>query len=300
MNQKHIISIIATILLGFNGFSQGLGGSPGEVANLNITSFFNEEAPFEKYQLNLNGGIPINKKSFILLGLSSSMYDFDFSQNRVSGLGDSNGYVFRARLGYRRILNNNWSLIGSISPTISSNLESSLTSEDFLFNSIAAASKKWGNGENEKNLTVGLLYGNALGAPRLIPVINYQNRINKHWEYAIGIPVAKLQYYFSERSSISFTAGLEGFYINNSRDKEFNNVDLKNSKLAGNLILTGLDYRKQFADNWIININAGFNPIYNLEIQDGDQNTLFDLDTSTSFYIGTRIAYKIDFNKNKK
>ncbi len=73
--------------------------------------------------------------------------------------------------------NEKWALVGVLEPTLASDFESSLSSDDFVLQSTAMVSKTI---SPKLNLGAGLIYTTRFGSPRVIPVMPIKFKSNKH------------------------------------------------------------------------------------------------------------------------
>ncbi|APG64483.1 hypothetical protein LPB136_03495 [Tenacibaculum todarodis] len=87
--------------------------------------------------------------------------------------------------------NEKWNLLVNLKPTLASDFEAKLSSDDFIFQGAVTATRKF---SSSFKLGGGLAYSARLGSPRLIPLINLQYKNNKH-EINAFLPIsAKYSY----------------------------------------------------------------------------------------------------------
>lgn len=235
-------------------------------------------------------------KNLVLnVGLGYGITEIDFNRTNVpfEVTGFNTIHNLRTTLSLIKPLKKKWVLIGSFSPTISSNLEKSIGSEDFIFNTAVMAIKKWKTKNHDATLRLGLLYGTPFGQPRTIPIISYQSQLNHRWSYSLGLPITELSYLFNSKHQLSFQLRPEGFFANNSGILTITNEEFIHTKLQYNGIRAGLNYVFRFAKNFEVDFSAGNILKSNLKIIDQGQNELFDFESENSPFLSLGLRYTI-------
>lgn len=261
------------------------------------------DVQFQKTHLSLGGGFKLGEKSIMGVRVGYTLIDTYFKENpSFVGFEDfENLNLINLNVFYRLTLKEDWAFNIALMPVLSSTLQTSITAEDLIFNSMSSLTKKWRNDNGEKRLlTFGLLFGTQFGAPRLLPLINYTHEINKSSKYMIGLPVTGYFHTIDEKNTIDFTIRPEGFFVNNPATNSFEpNSMVRDANLQFNAFRFGVGYHLKFNTNWVTHFNLGFVPASNLEVVDSDNNTLYDFDADASVFLNIALSFNINRKKNE-
>ena len=254
----------------------------------------------QNYGLNLNLGKPLKKG---VLGIGIGYQYFDFSFNESTNIVDlstfENMHTVNARIFYRRPLKNNWGVLISGGTALASNFGNGISSEDFVFNAIVGFTKRWGNQMRNSNLLIGAFYGTQFGEPTVFPAISFNQKLNEHWSYSLGIPVTGITYKINEKHRIALLASPQGIFGNNSNEIAVDgNRTLTNTKLQFNGINTRLSYRYLFTRNLAFVGDLGFVPNPTLKILDNENEEIFDLHPASGAYFNVGIQFVLQRPKN--
>ncbi|UJH69141.1 DUF6268 family outer membrane beta-barrel protein [Allomuricauda sp. SCSIO 65647] len=302
--------ILLLVLLGsFKCFNQmPIMVTPGEIQPVSIQYGFLPDlggTEITNYRIDLNMARPVGK-SIIGFNIGYQYYDFVFdeSTNVIDLTTYENMHVARVGLSFIRPLKNSWGLMLMGGTSLMSNLGNGVGSEDFVFNSIGAVTKRWGNFDRNTVLMLGVLYGTQLGEPTILPAVSLRQKLNEHWSYSLGLPITGINYSINDRHL--FTASLmpEGLFGNNSNEVavEGNRI-LTNTKLQFNGINASLAYRLKFAKNLALTVRGGFVPAATLKVLDDESEEIYDLDPGSGAYfrVGLNLVLnRKQLNKNKK
>ncbi len=270
-------------------------GNPGEVDLAGVEygvfpELGNTEVNY--FGANFNFGKPIGK-GVLGLGLRYQNFDFSFDEatNQLDFSSYENAHAIRFNLFYRLRLKNSWSVLASLGPSLMSNFEGGINSEDFVANAILLLSKRWGDQKRNSSLSFGVFYGTQFGEPTIFPALSFRQQLNEKWSYSIGLPVTGISYQINERSRISFRAQPQGIFANNSSEVMVNNDLLTNTKLQFNGFGLGLVYRHRLAKFLVVEANGGFLPVSNLKILDTDNEEIYDFDPGSGAYFNLGLRF---------
>lgn len=253
------------------------------------------------YGINLNLMKPVSNW-MIGFGVNYEYLHFDFDESDVDT--DLSGYEklhsIRTNLLVRKPLKNNWSIMVSAGPNIMSTLDGGINTEDVIFNTLSAATKRWGDFSKNTTLMIGVLYGSQLGRPMFIPAINVRRQVNEKLSFMFGIPMTGIDYRIDDQNRISLNMRPQGVYANNPNPNLIENGEmLENTKLRFNGLNTQLSYRRKLSSNISAVAEGGYVPASILSIEDSSNNELLDLDPNAGAYfkVGLRfsISPKMDF-----
>ncbi|MEM9001392.1 MAG: DUF6268 family outer membrane beta-barrel protein [Bacteroidota bacterium] len=296
---KKAILLIA-ICFSFKMYAQILGGNPGETQPIAIEYGYMPDldgTEISNYRINLNTVIPAGK-NIVGVGLGYQYYDFVFDETtNVIDLGTyENIHVVRANVSLIRPLKNSWGLLVSAGTSLMSNLGDGVSSEDFVFNTLGAVTKRWGNFERNSTLMLGILYGAQLGEPTILPAISFQQKLNAHWSYSLGLPTTGVNYTINEKHQLSTSLRPEGLFANNSNEVAVDgNRLLTNTKLQYNGLNAELSYRLKFTKNLALTAKTGLMAITTLKVLDDDNEEIYDLDPGSGAYF--RVGLQLVLNR---
>ncbi|MDT0606801.1 DUF6268 family outer membrane beta-barrel protein [Croceitalea rosinachiae] len=296
--KKGIIYI--TLLIGFQSFGQAMLmlGNREELnpVGINFSSIPNlGGTEVTSYGANLNFGIPL-KKGLIGLSLGYQNHDFVFSEstNLIDLSSFENIQVIRSNVSYMVPLKDSLNFILSAGTSLMSNFGDGLSSEDFVFNAIIGALKRWGNNERNSALLIGALYGTQFGEPTLLPAISFNQKLNEHWGYSLGLPVTGVNYQINEKHRLSFLVSPHGIFGNNSNEERVEgNRLLSNTKIQFNGINTRISYQFKFTKYLAFFAEGGFILNSVLKILDNDNNEIIDLNPGSGTYFNTGLRLVI-------
>ncbi|WP_299433508.1 DUF6268 family outer membrane beta-barrel protein [uncultured Aquimarina sp.] len=262
------------------------------------------DTQIEKYAVNLNFGTKLGK-NLLGFGFSYTYYDFLYKKDSFIDF-DLAPYEtihnIQFRFFYKYSIGDSWSGIFMFSPSISSNLQGSLSGNDLIINSIASISKKWGDNDTFSLFTFGIGFGTPFGEPQLFPAISFRKKVNSQWNYVLGLPETSLNYNYGERHTFSGKATFNGLFGNASSSTILPDNSLQtDTKLQFNSLNTGFQYNYRIQPNWTTVISLGYTPWNQLRVLDNHNNELYDLGSNSSFYISMGLKFNINkmMNENK-
>ena len=201
---------------------------------------------------------------------------------------------FSFKLAYQRSLSENWALKLIAESQVSSNFDDNeIKSNDIFFNAMATLQKY--NTKNNTLLTFGAAYDIKYGLYYPIPVVSYTKRIDESWAYKIGFPDARVKYSISENHDFEGFATLNGFTGNINDGVDVHKIEY-NGTLRQTSYLLGLGYNISFLKNFKASLSGGYSLYNKLQIQDYNNDEVYDFDASNSFYLNLGVKYKF---KNK-
>ena len=254
------------------------------------------------YGLNISFPKRIGK-SALIFGVGYQYYDFTFNEstNVVDLSSYANMHMVRSNISYVRPLKNSWGIMISVGTSLMSNFGDGISAEDFVFNAILGVTKKWGDNTRNSNLLVGAFYGTQFGEPTVFPALSFNQKLNEHWSYSLGIPVTGLTYNINTKHRLAVLASPQGIFGNNSNTVAVDgNRTLANTKLQFNGINTRLTYRYLFTKNLAFVAEAGFVPNPTLKILDDENEEIFDFNPESGAYANIGLRFVIQKKSNDK
>lgn len=275
---------------------KGYGQLERDVFSFNYTlaPIGNDGVDFYKTDFKLN--IPVKlKKGVLINSVGYDYYQLSYSNAPVNTEELNSFHGVNYRFTYLYPLNNKWNLSAGVGVSIASNLASSITKEDFLFNGGVTAIKKGGTYKKPSLFVFGLGYSTLAGKPSVLPLISYSKKVNDTFSYGIGFPNTYATYILNDRNSFNASLWQNGFYANLSNPVGVTMMDDAN-KASYTDISLGLDYAYQMDNTWAITFKAGYSFHNTYELLDRDNNTVYDFDLGPKPYFSTGIKLNL---KNK-
>ena len=145
-------------------------------------------------QVDTHIKIPIAKTGEVEDGLF--LYSFNLREREIIIEGPGNEFDNKQRLydvsvpiTYVKKQSSETTYIASIAPGLKSSLEY-VNTKDFAVNAVAQVIKTY----DQHDYQYGLVYTNAFGKERLVPLAAYRYKPNAHWDLTLGFPVTYASY----------------------------------------------------------------------------------------------------------
>ena len=246
-----------------------------------------------RYRAVLNAPLKLSEKeNYFIVGAEYNRYDFDFNQPLPFETGTLERlHIIDLNLGYTFQWNEDWRLIGVLTPRLSSNFEAGIGNNDLRLNAAAAFLKEGKDTDKPSVLVLGLSYNSATGLPFPLPLVYYTKKFHPNWSYAIGIPTWDLKYHGKNKKHVAYTVlFLDGYFVNIQNDilipNESGGTAISLSALVG-----AVGYQYKFTKEISVYGLFGYSLLQESLIRDADRNRAFTLNDEGNFYL--RIGFKI-------
>lgn len=189
-------------------------------------------------------------------------------------------------IGYMQKLKNNWSMMGMVSPKISSNLTSSVQWKDIRLMGMLMFTKKV---KPNLDLQFGLMYSSTTGIPAPLPMFSLMWQCSEKWSVNLGFPRFQINYKLGENTEISTNLTMVGDNYTLSENlynegKKIDNIRIMN--IGGGLMLTQKLYKMVK-----FNLSSGFTFYRKFEFLDEkDSIKKYDLDNDLYIKVGISIG----------
>lgn len=239
------------------------------------------------------------KKGFLIQSVSFDYYKFNYDANLLPYTESlERFYAANYRVNYTRPISKKWELGLNFLVGTQSNFSTSLSSEDFnlgggLFMTKASIGKK-----SRSRLVVGINFTNALGEPRLLPMIGYTKIYHNGNAFALGFPSTFYKYQINPKTSLKTMLDFNGFYMNIGDRPRFD----QNTNISRAFFLTGglgLELKRKVDQNWAVFLKSTYSLINDYTLLDEDQVEIFDFNLDPVVYISTGVTFNINRKKNK-
>ncbi|MCK0146709.1 DUF6268 family outer membrane beta-barrel protein [Arenibacter sp. F26102] len=212
--------------------------------------------------------------------------DVPFETDQIEGF-----HTFALKLQYNRLLKNNWGITLMAQSQISSNFdEMDFSEKDLFFNGALIFDKL--NEEKRSMWSFGVINDAQYGLYFPIPTVSYTKRINDFWAYKLGVPDSRVKWTWNKNSNFEAFAALDGFSGNINDDIEIYKEDYVGT-LRQTSVVSGLAYNFNFWRNFQLNAKSGYTLYNHMEVQNYDNEEIYDFDLANGWYFNVGMSYKL-------
>lgn len=244
-----------------------------------------------RYRILLNAPFKVNKKDFLVVGGEYNEFDIDFrkefpfDKENVEKL-----HIIDLNLGYITKWNDNWRLVGIVTPRIASNLTEGTTSDDFFFNATATFWKENDTTEKPYRIVLGLSYNSTTGLPFPLPLVSYYRRFHPNWSFTLGIPKSNFKYHPSESHTLQLALNLDGYFINVQNDIELPDGNI-GSRISLSALVANIGYQYNINKNMAFYTLFGRSLILDSTLRDDNRNDVFLLNNEANLFL--RMGFRV-------
>lgn len=281
------ILLFSFIFIG-NGYSQGFKLAGIKYANYlksplkNVSG--NQENSFQEFGAFVNFPKVLKKDTTILINgvgygwAKATMYNYPMLQTSEY---QKKLQSFYYQLTFLHTWNEKWSLVASLKPTIASDFDQKLSSDDLVFQGSVTAMRKI---NDRLKLGFGIANSTRWGSPITIPVVSLQYKSHRH--KLEGVLPAKIVYTYALpkekwQLGIGYTRSGANFNISDTNIGAFDKINYSraNIGLSANYRLTkllrleahggvsaGRIYRLIDSDNNVLDFDSKASPYFSLGI----------------------------------
>ena len=245
-----------------------------------------------RYRALVNVPFKINQNDYLILGAEYNEFDIEFRKETpfdkdvIEQL-----HIADFNLGYITEWNENWRLVGIVTPRLASNLKGGISSDDLFFNATASLWKEAKDVEKPFRIVLGLAFNSTTGIPIPLPLVSYYRRFHPKWSYTLGIPRTNFRYHISDRHTLQLALLLDGYFINVQDD-----IELPDNKVGSRISLSALVatlwYQYNINKNMAFYANFGRSLILDSTLRDDNRNDVFLLNNEANLFLrgGFRIS----------
>lgn len=277
-----------------------------DLARLEYTYFPQRDSDnnFQRVRFSANLPLKLNDEgAYLVPGVEYRNVQFDFrDQPNFSTGGLTNFDSYQVTLGYTFKFSEYVRFAARAGTLIASNFENDkLIGEDILFSGAAFLIKdKTGKGEANKpwRLITGLSYSTKAGIPIPLPFVYYFKQFSPKWSYGIGVPKSNIKYEFNKKNRLQLLATLDGFFANiqNNRNIPVDNTSSRFSvadSISMTVAIAALGYERYFTDHLVFYLYSGFTFINDIRLRDQNEEDVFTINESNTFYFRGGLKFKI-------
>ncbi len=244
-----------------------------------------------RYKFLINAPIKVNADDYLVVGAEYNEFDIDFSQD----LEFNESVVDKLRiidlnLGFIKKWNDNWRLIGIITPRIASNLTSGVSGDDFFFNATATFLKDKKDVDKPFRIVLGLSFNSTTGLPIPLPLVSYYKRFHPKWSFTLGIPRSNFKYHLSKKHTFQLASLLDGYFINIQEDFVLQDGATA-SRISLSALVGTLGYQYNITKEMSLYILGGRTILQEGILRNDKRERVLTLNNEPNFYL--RTGFKI-------
>ncbi|MEO9872052.1 DUF6268 family outer membrane beta-barrel protein [Ekhidna sp.] len=257
--------------------------APGDDANFSYNS----------KRILFNVPFRIHDKAYFFAGVDYTATNINLREEMDSyDKSDTDNFTeIDLNLTYTSMMNNDWRFGVQITPSVNSNLQDGLMSQDLLMSGVIVFVKDKKNSDSAKKpfrIIAGLSYSTNSRRPIPFPFISYYRKFHRKWSYNVGAPVSNVQYHISEKHRIKVYAEGDGFNAHIQNGVIVNEMDRAN-RLRMLLILTGLRYEYKVSKHIESYLNVTRTVFSDVQLRDDMENVFVPaIDNLMHYRIGLR------------
>lgn len=253
-----------------------------------------EDDLFEYQKANIKLGLPPIKMNTITIYNTIGVDYHHFKYQPSVPVFSKNIKQFY-NINYSVLLNykisKNWSFNVLAMPHIVSNLEGNIEADDFNINGIVFIEKKFKkkNATGYYKLTFGAGYLTMAGKTMINPTVSLMAKVNGKLSFVLGIPNTYIKYNLNDRHSIKLLGDLNDYSANLNTP-----VHLRNAKIDSAIytsVSAGLEYNYWMTNNLGIMVRGLYSVYDNYELQDSNENTVYDFNPKSKPSITVGIKF---------
>jgi hypothetical protein len=280
-------SLVLVLVMGAIFIAQG---QTPDVFRVEYMLMPRNRADVETSRIKLVANFPIpvrNKNDYLVIGGEYNRYNFEVPDSLFANSSDLKKlHIIDLNLAYVHKLNEDWRLVGVITPRWSSNFVDELQEEDFNINYTAGAYKDKKNIEKPYKLVVGLSYNTSSPIEVPLPVLYYEKRFHPNWAYILGVPKSGMKYYTPKSHFFQAELFLDGYYVNIQNDILLSDNNLSTDVSYTALLLT-LGYQYKITKDMSVYLIGGHSLFQNGALRDNQRKDIFTLNDDAGLYFRT-------------
>jgi hypothetical protein len=258
----------------------------------------NNQVDFSQSRTLIN--LPMElKQGFLFHSVSFDYYRLNYNANLMPYTESlERFYTMNYRINYTRNLSDTWQIGMNFLVGAQSNFSTSISSEDFNLGGGLFVVKNSSENKSRSRLVIGLNFSNALGEPRLLPMIGYTKTYNNGNAFALGFPNTFYNYQFNPKTSVRALLDFQGFYANVGDRPVFT----QNETISRAFFLSaglGLQLKRKVDKNWSVFLKSTYSFLNDYTLLNEAEEEIFDFGLDPVFYIATGVTFNIHRKKNK-
>jgi len=289
--KNHILIALASLFCGCLSFAQT--SDLLRLEYLNIPNS-NSKNSISRFRALIQAPLKVSEGNYIVIGGEYRYIDFTFEDVPFSTDDLQSIQNVEASLGFlHRSKNTDWIYAGKVAGRISSNFETKLTSDDYIYIVTGYAIRdRTDEGKSDKpnRLILGLEYSTTPGRNYPLPIINYYREFAPKWTYTLGVPKTNIRYKFDDKNHIQAFATLDNIFANIQGNKTIDGRVAEN--ISATLVLAGLGYEYYFTKHLLYYGYVASSVTNDYRLRDNEREDIYTIDDKNTIYFRTGIKFK--------
>jgi len=235
-----------------------------------------------EYNANFQFALKLKeKKTYMIHRLNFNKFNFNTELEPITSSSET-FYSLGYTIGLMNILHNNWKVVATVTPTLASDFEESLSSEDLIVQSAVILTKR---SSPYFEYGFGAAFSTRFGREMYLPLASMTYKKGR-WGLFMLLPAYVSQYYHFKDSRLGLTLSSFGNVYNYTNDvSDQHDLD----KMGYTRINIGPEYRTQLFKDVHLGLSTGVTVRNRLEsISDGMSE--FDLSTQQKFFFKIELS----------
>jgi hypothetical protein len=254
----------------------------------------NSKNSIKRYRIFIQVPLKVSEGNYVVIGGEYRYIDLTFNDvpfnaddlNSVQNIEASLGYLHRSK-------KTDWIYAGNIGARISSNFQTKLTSDDFIYLArVYAIRDRTDEGKAEKpnRLIFGLEYTTTPRRNFPLPVLNYYREFAPNWTYTLGVPKTNVRYKFDTKNHVQVFVTLDNVHGNIQSNKVVG--DRVAEHISMTIVLYGLGYEHYFTKHLLYYGYVGYTFSDDYRLRTDTREDIYKIEDKNSLYVRTGIKFK--------
>lgn len=283
--------VILTLLFSFFSHAQ-----TSDLFRLEYTNIPNSEASnsISRFRTIFQLPLKVSEDYYFIVGGEYRYLDLDLENvpfstddlNSVQRIEGTVGFLHKKE-------GKDWIFAGKIGARISSNFETTLTADDWIYIATGFAIRdrtKEGQADKPNRLVLGLEYTTTPGRDFPLPIINYYREFAPKWTYTLGVPKTNIRYKFDDKNHVQAFVTLDNFFANIQGNKVVGDKVAENISMT--IILGGLGYEHYFTKHLMYYGYAAYSISNDYRLRNNERDDIYTIEDKNTIYFRTGIKFK--------
>lgn len=245
-------------------------------------------AKLSRIKLVANVPLKVKDSSNIIIGGEYNRLAYDLQRDDIviSGQGLNFFHIVDLNLAYVHKYNQDWRIVGVLTPRLASTLTNPLENGDFSINATIGAFKDKQNIDKPTRLVLGIAYNSTVALRVPLPIVYFEKRFHPNWTYVVGVPKTGMKYHLDKKQIIQTEFILDGYFVNLQNDTALPDAGFASS-ISSSAALVTLGYSYNITKVMSVYGFVGHTLFQAGVLRDEDRNDIFTLNDDSSFYLRT-------------
>lgn len=291
LNKNRFLVILLCFIMGSFGYAQT--SDLLRLEYLNIPNP-NTKNSISRFRALIQAPLKVSEGNYVIIGgeyryIDLTLNDMPFDTedlNSVQNVEATLGYLHKSK-------NTDWIYAGKVGARISSNFETKLTSDDYIYIVTGYAIRDRtdeGKADKPNRLIFGLEYTTTPGRNFPLPIVNYYREFAPNWTYTLGVPKSNIRYKFDAKNHVQSFITLDNYFANIQGNKVVDDKVAEN--ISSTQVLLGLGYEHYFTKHLLYYGYAGYTISNDYRLRNNNRDEIYKIEEKNSLYFRTGIKFK--------